>query len=97
MKIRIFSTLYKVKYVIAALALSELAEAQKAVKRRGGAFKGKKAGKRLGKGPKGGKGKGPPKRPRTLLPTSSIQVQASQARSIFADEAQERLIRLLIE
>ena len=42
MKIRIFSTLYKVKYVIAALALSELAEAQKAVKRRGGAFKGKK-------------------------------------------------------
>ena len=97
LKIRIFSTLYKVKYVIAALALSELAEAQKAVKRRGGAFKGKKAGKRLGKGPKGGKGKGPPKRPRTLLPTSSIQVQASQARSIFADEAQERLIRLFIE
>ena len=83
----------KVKYVIAALALSELTEAQneepkRPVKRRGGAFKGKKGGKRLGKGPKGGKGKGPPKRPRTLLPTSSIQVQASQARNIFADEAQ---------
>ena len=90
---RIFSTHQKVKYVIAALALSELTEAQseeskRPVKRRGGAFKGKKGGKRLGKGPKGGKGKGPPKRPRTLLPTSSIQVQASQARSIFADEAQ---------
>ena len=89
-----------VKYVIAALALSELVEADtenRQAKKRGGLFKGKGKGKAKGpkgqgKRPKGGK-RGTRTRP--LQPSSSIQVQASQARSIFADEAEAK--ELLVE
>jgi len=68
------------------------------VKKRGGLFKGKGKGKAkgpkgLGKRPKGGK-RGTRTRP--LQPSSSIQVQASQARSIFADEAKNEDIDIEI-
>ena len=71
----------KVKYVIAALAIGEVVEAQKTPKRRGGAFKnGKKPTRAARKAA----------RQQALKPSSSIRV-ASNAAEIYSDDSEARV------